>query len=42
MENSGPIGCHGCGSTNIRIFYESRYAGFRARCSDCDSNWPES
>ena len=41
MENSEPIRCCGCGSINVTVFYEPRYDGFRTRCSECESNWPE-
>jgi len=33
--------CPICSSTNL-VFWEFRYNGFRANCSDCRINWAES
>ena len=36
------MGCIACGSSNIMIRYSHRYNGFRGRCSECGSEWPDS
>jgi len=36
------ISCLNCGFQKAKLFFESRYGGFRGFCPDCKGNWPES